>query len=103
LDDQGQSDPQPSNGYSGAWSTLKGLLGFMVGSIAGFLLFVWTYPWNGSEQTPVWQISVFDGIVISTVGGLAYRFRKHSRFWQGIFISAALLFILNGLCGISGG
>jgi hypothetical protein len=84
-------------------STLSAVFGFLVGLVAGVVLFVSTYPWDSSGTVRFWHISVFDGIVIATVGGLAYPFRKRSGFWQGVFISAAMLFIVNGLCGISGG
>src|SRR5579863_9370516 len=77
------------------WSTLLGFLGIVVGLAAGLVLFISTYPFEGSGSTPIWQISAFDGIVIVLIGGLAYAFRKHSYFLRGILISAGLLFIVN--------
>jgi Na+/H+-translocating membrane pyrophosphatase len=100
-----EENPDGNDGQSrdsAVWSILLGFFGFLVGLVAGFILFVLTYPFEGSGRTPVWQVSTFDGVVIVIVGGLAYAFRKRSYFLRGIVISAAMLFIVNGLCGVNG-
>ena len=90
-------------GDSAVWSILSGSAGISVGLLSGFFLFVWSYrPLTGLGNTPIWQVSVMDGILIIFVGGVAFRFRKKSGFVQGIVISAVLLFIVNGLCGLGG-
>ena len=83
-------------------SILLAILGCAVGLIAGFVLFVCSYQFLGPPTSNTWKVSILDGIVITAVGLAAYRFRKKSAFLQGIIVSAALLFIVNGLCGISG-
>lgn len=78
------------------------LLGFVLGIIAGFVLFVGTYPFLGHSRNPLWQIAVFDGVVITAVGLFAYFFRKRSFFFRGLLAATAVLFLVNGLCGVSG-
>ena len=102
MEEQQPDQQTEKSGDPGVWSILLGFFGFLVGLATGFVLFVSTYPFEGSGHTPVWQISVFDGMVIVMVGGLACAFRKHSYFLRGIFISAGMLFIVNGICGVSG-
>ena len=94
---------EKENGDPAVWSILLGFIGGVFGLVAGFFLFVWSYrPFTGLGKTPVWQVSLMDGIIIAGTGGAAFLLRKKSAFLQGILISAALLFIVNGLCGISG-
>jgi hypothetical protein len=89
--------------YPGEWRLVSGVVGAALGLFAGFFLFVWSYrPLSGLGNTPVWQVSLADGGLISVVGLAAFWFRKKSGFVQGIFIAAVLVFIANGLCGLSG-
>jgi len=89
--------------YPGEWRLLSGVAGATLGLFAGFFLFVWSYrPLSGLGNTPIWQVSLADGVLISVVGLAAFWFRKRSGFVQGICIAAAILFIVNGLCGLSG-
>jgi len=83
-------------------STLLAMLGCVVGLVAGFILFACSYPFLGPATPNTWKVSVVDGIVITAVGLVAYRFRQKSAFLQGLMVSAAFLFIVNGLCGVSG-
>ena len=83
------------------WDWLLGFLGFAIGVIGGFLLFASTYPFNSSGPMPVWKASVLDGVVIAAVGTLAYVFRRRTYFLRGVLVSASLLFIVNGLCGVT--
>ena len=86
-------------GSSGClWSGI-GLLG---GLFAGVVLFTATYPWDGSDKTPISRVAIVDGVVIVSVGAIAYGFRKKSSIAQGLLVGAAILFILNGLCGLGG-
>jgi len=85
----------------GAGPFLLGCAGAAIGIIAGFFLFVTTYkPFTGLGDTPAWQVSLMDGFIITGAGTLAFVFRKKTAFLQGILISAAFLFILNGFCGL---
>ena len=96
-----QEEEQKIN--SRADSFLLAVVGALVALIGGFALFAATYqPLTGLGNTPVWKISLMDGVIISAVGALAFVFRKKTAFLQGILISAALLFILNGFCGLGG-
>lgn len=86
-----------------AGSFLLGSAGAVIGLVTGFFLFVATYkPFTGLGGTPVWQVCLMDGLIIMVVGALAFVFRRKTAFLQGILISAALLFVLNGFCGLSG-
>ena len=82
------------------WDWLLGFLGFAIGVIGGFLLFVSTYGFENPPM-PAWKASVLDGVVIAAVGTLAYVFRRRTYFLRGVLVSASLLFIVNGLCGVT--
>jgi hypothetical protein len=97
---------QTNGGHQGKGLSAKAVLlaiaGFFVGIVAGFMLFVSSYPFLGPSTAKYWKVSLVDGLVIAAVGVVAYRFRKKSAFIQGILVSASFMFIVNGLCGISG-
>lgn len=100
--DQSPGPELKKTGNPAVWSILLGFIGLLVGLIAGFVLFASSYPFLGPPTTPVWKVSIVDGLVISVVGVAAFRFRRRSSFIQGVLISSAILFIVNGLCGVSG-
>jgi hypothetical protein len=79
------------------------IFGLLVGLFGGFILFTTTYPWlAGGDRTSVVRIAIQDGIVFLCAGGIAYHFRKKSGIAQGLLVAAAILFILNGFCGLGG-
>jgi hypothetical protein len=96
-----ENGPEKENTEEGG-SLLDAVLGCVVGLVGGFFLFASTYqPFTGLAGARAWEVPLVDGIVIALVGVAAFTFRKRSAFVQGILASAALLFVMNGLCGIS--
>ena len=75
--------------------------GIFVGLVAGFFLFAATYPWLGSASTRIWPIILQDGVIIFIVGAIAYNFRHKSPFFPGLLTALSMVFIVNGLCGVS--
>lgn len=84
-------------------SFLMGCAGAAMGLIAGCFLFAATYkPFTGVSGPSLWRVPLIDGLIILAVGTLAFMPRKKTAFLQGILISAALLFVVNGFCGFGG-
>ena len=98
------SHEQQGSGANNDSMLMKTILfasGVLVGLIAGFFLFAATYPWLGPANTRIWPIVLQDGTIIVIVAGIAYYFRQKSPFFPGLLTALCVVFIVNGLCGVS--